>query len=103
METHTITADAGKKEYVVVIKTTFRLYRNDPKSIQTLLDLSNRIFRETKLEAKLWLRGDKTLSLISTKKLSKDVLLRKVETATAIMREVYGIPSQCKFSKDFFN
>lgn len=91
--THTIIVDAGKRGPVVVIKTTFRLYRNDPESIRTLFELSNRIFRETKLEVNLPLRGDKILYLTSRKKLSKDVLLRKVETATTIFREIYGIPN----------
>lgn len=90
---HTITVDAGKRGPVVVIKTTFRLYRNDPESIRTLFELSNRIFRETKLEASLPLRGDKILHLTSPKKLSKDALLRKIEAATAIIREMYGIPT----------
>lgn len=90
---HNITVDAGKKECVVVIKTTFRLYRNDMESFKILSELSGRIFRATKLEVNLLLRGDKTLHLTSPKKLSKAVLLRKVEAATAIIREVYGIPT----------
>ncbi|TSC69743.1 MAG: hypothetical protein G01um101470_989 [Parcubacteria group bacterium Gr01-1014_70] len=89
--TYNITVDAGKKECVVVIKTTFRLYRNDLESFKILSELSGRIFRETRLEVNLLLRGDKTLHL-THKKVSKDVLLRKVEIATTIIKEVYGVP-----------
>ncbi|TSC80902.1 MAG: hypothetical protein G01um101429_27 [Parcubacteria group bacterium Gr01-1014_29] len=92
--THTITVDAGKNTLVVIIKTTFRLYRNDPQSFKTLAELSGKIFRETKLEVNLLLRGDKILHLTVSRrrKLTKETLLQKTEVAVGIIKEVYGVP-----------
>ena len=103
METYRISVDAEKKHCLVEVKTSFRLYRNDPQSFEMLAKLAARIFRETKLEPNLSLLSDKTLHLSSRQKLSKKALLRKVEIATAIIKEIYGIPNApVKFSKDFF-
>ena len=90
--THTIVVDAGKIEHVVIIKTTFRLYWNNLESFRILYELSNRIYRETKLDTELLLRGDKTLHLTSRNRLAKETLLQKVETAVGIIKEVYDIP-----------
>ncbi|TSC68685.1 MAG: hypothetical protein G01um101470_1137 [Parcubacteria group bacterium Gr01-1014_70] len=49
--THAIWVDAREIKNSVIIKTSFRLYRNDPESFKTLYELSHHIFRETGLEA----------------------------------------------------
>ncbi len=89
---HTIAVDAGKHAAVVVVLTTFRLYRCDPESFKTLFALSSRIRKETGLDVELLLRGDKLLHLTSSKKVSKEALLRKVEVAVGILKEVYQVP-----------
>lgn len=90
---HTITVDAGKNTAVVIIKTTFRLYRNDPESFKVLAELSRRVFKETDLEVNLLLHGDKILHLTTRHKLTKEALLHKVETAVDIIKQVYELSS----------
>jgi len=90
---HTIIVDARKQTALVIVKTTFRLYRNDPESFEVLYNLSHRIFRETGLEVELLLRGDKILHLTHHKITKGALLLRKIEVAIAIIKEVYEIPN----------
>lgn len=89
---HAIAVDAGKYAEVVVILTTFRLYRHNSEGFKTLYKLSSRVREETGLDVELLLRGDKILHLTSSRKISREALLLKVETALGILKEIYEVP-----------
>ena len=92
MRKHTIAVDAGKYTAVVVILTTFRLHRHNSGGFKMLFELSSRVRKETGLDVELLIRGDKILHLTSSRKISKEVLLQKVEIALGIIKEIYDVP-----------
>ncbi|OGZ43866.1 MAG: hypothetical protein A3J55_00315 [Candidatus Ryanbacteria bacterium RIFCSPHIGHO2_02_FULL_45_17b] len=100
---HSITVDVKEPKAIIVFKTTFNLYEGST-SLETLFVLSCRISQETIFKAHLAPRGYKTLDLTSPEEIiSKEVLLREVETVARIIREVYNKPkANMQIQQDLF-
>lgn len=89
-----ITVDTQKHEEVVIVPT-FRLYQRGPKGIQTLFELSRRIFQETHvLTVSLTKKEDALLVTFPADTPKEEDLLEEIDRIIKIITEVYKVQIQ---------